>query len=154
MMRVPIVRAGKCGYCKVGDAKAHGIKGSRAMPLAILPETPPLRVDESGAIRVGKTRVLFVLVVHAFQEGATPEDIVRMYETLDLADVYAVVAFYLRHRLEVEEYLAEYEAEANAVWEKIRLRQGDQSDIRNRLLARKAALDSAGEAERSRAKSG
>ena len=43
------------------------------MPLTIQPEAPPLRVDESGAVRVGNTRVLFVLVVQAFQNGATPE---------------------------------------------------------------------------------
>jgi uncharacterized protein (DUF433 family) len=111
------------------------------MPLTIQPEAPPLRIDDSGAVRVGNTRVLFVLVVHAFQNGATPEDIIRMYETLTLADAYGAVAYYLRHREEVEAYLEEYDRQAEAVWEKIRARQGDQSEIRKRLLARKAALD-------------
>ena len=36
---------------------------------------------------------------------ATPETIVQRYSTLALADVYAVVTYYLRHRSEVEEYL-------------------------------------------------
>ena len=40
------------------------------MPLTIHPDTPPLRIDDAGAVRVGKTRVLFVLVVRAFQDGA------------------------------------------------------------------------------------
>src|SRR5687767_2135118 len=111
------------------------------MPLTIQPEAPPLRVDESGAVRVGNTRVLFVLVVRAFQNGATPEDIVRMYETLNLADTYAAVAYYLRHKSEVEAFLTEYDEQAEEVWKKIRERQGDQSGIRARLLARKAALE-------------
>jgi hypothetical protein len=39
-------------------------------------EAPPLSLDESGAVRVGKTRVLLMLVIQEFQWGATPEDIV------------------------------------------------------------------------------
>jgi uncharacterized protein (DUF433 family) len=113
------------------------------MPLTIQPEAPPLRVDEAGAVRVGNTRVLFALVVRAFQNGATPEDIIRMYETLSLDDAYGAVAYYLRHRAAVEAYLAEHDREAAEVWEKIRERQGDQSGVRARLLARKAALDAA-----------
>jgi uncharacterized protein (DUF433 family) len=111
------------------------------MPLTIQAEAPPLRADEAGAVRVGNTRVLFVLVVRAFQNGAAPEDIIRMYETLNLADAYAAVAYYLRHREEVEAYLAEYGRQAEEVWEKIRARQGDQSEVRKRLLARKATLE-------------
>ena len=64
-----------------------------------------------------------------------------MYDTLDLSDAYAVVGYYLRHKAEVEGYLAEYDREAEEVWKKIRARQGDSSGIRARLLARKAALD-------------
>ena len=108
------------------------------MPLNIQPEAPPLRVDESGAVRVGKTRMLFVLVVRAFQSGATPEDIVRMYETLDLGETYAAVAYYLRHRKEVEDYLAEYDREAEEVWKKIRERQGSSTGLREQLLRRLA----------------
>ena len=114
------------------------------MPLTIHPDAPPLRIDESGAVRVGKTRVLFVLVVREFQNGATPEEIVLAYDTLDLADAYAAVAYYLRHEAEVEEYLAEYDREAEEVWKKVRARQGDASGIRARLLARKAAREANG----------
>ena len=60
------------------------------------PEAPPLRREDSGAIRVGQTRVLLELVVHAFQDGATPEAIVQGYPTLSLAEVYAVIAYALR----------------------------------------------------------
>jgi uncharacterized protein (DUF433 family) len=54
-------------------------------------EAPPLREDESGALRVGNSRVLLELVIQAFQDGATPETIVQRYPTLALADAYAVI---------------------------------------------------------------
>jgi uncharacterized protein (DUF433 family) len=108
------------------------------MPLTIQTEAPPLRVDESGAIRVGKTRVLFVLVVQAFQNGETPEGIVEMYDTLELPDVYAAVAYYLRHRSEVEAYLKEYDQQADEIRKKIEERQGSSAGLREQLLQRLA----------------
>jgi uncharacterized protein (DUF433 family) len=108
------------------------------MNLTIESEVPPLRVDESGAVRVGKTRVLFALIVRAFQGGASPEDIVRAYDTLDLADVYAAVAYYLCHRPEVEQYLAEYDLQAEEIRLKIEERHGSQVGISERLLRRLA----------------
>src|SRR4051812_44227441 len=108
------------------------------MTLTIQVEAPPLRVDEAGAVRVGKTRVLLVLVIHAFQDGATPEEIVQMYDSLSLAEVYAVIAYYLRHRDEVEAYLAEYERQAAEVRKRVETAQKDLPDIRQRLLAERA----------------
>ena len=37
----------------------------------------PLRVDSSGAVRVGNTRVALLSVLTAFQRGETPEQIVH-----------------------------------------------------------------------------
>ena len=72
-------------------------------------DSVPLRVDESGAIRVGNTRVLFYLVIEAYKSGNSAEAIVEMYDTLVLADVHAAVAYYLRHKDEVEVFLSEVE---------------------------------------------
>jgi len=58
----------------------------------------PLTTDAGGAVRVRGTRVLFELVIRAVQRGACPEEIVRMYDTLDVADVYLVIAYYLKNR--------------------------------------------------------
>jgi uncharacterized protein (DUF433 family) len=44
-------------------------------------------------------------VVEQYENGMAPEDLVRAYDTLDLADVHAVIAYYLRHREEVRAYL-------------------------------------------------
>lgn len=72
----------------------------------------PLRQDEHGTIRVGNTRVTLELVIHAHEGGATAEEIARRFDTLEAADVHAVIAYFLRHRREVDDYLARREAEA------------------------------------------
>jgi uncharacterized protein (DUF433 family) len=100
-------------------------------------EAPPLREDAVGAVRVGDSRVLLDLVIRAFQDGATPETIVQRYSTLTLSDVYAVIAYYLRHRREVEEYLARREQQAERSRQRIESQQGDLSEIRARLLAQR-----------------
>jgi uncharacterized protein (DUF433 family) len=99
-------------------------------------EQPPLREDAAGALRVGDSRVLLDLVIRAFQDGATPETIVQRYSTLALSDVYAVIAYYLRHRSQIEAYLAEREQKAEEVRQRLD-QQGDLSEIRARLLAQR-----------------
>jgi uncharacterized protein (DUF433 family) len=98
-------------------------------------EAPPLREDAAGALRFGASRVLLELVIRAFQEGATPGTIVQRYATLALPDVYAVVAYYLRHRSEVDGYLAQREQKAEEARQRLESQQGDLSEIRARLLA-------------------
>ncbi len=109
------------------------------MPFTIQAEAPPLREDAAGAVRVGDSRVLLELVIWAFQDGATPETIVQRYSALALRDVYAVIAYYLRHRSEVEEYLTRREQKAEEVRQRLETQQGDLSDIRARLLAQRQA---------------
>jgi uncharacterized protein (DUF433 family) len=108
------------------------------MPLTIHEDAVPLRVDETGTVRVGNTRVLFVLVVQAFKAGESPESIVEMYDALNLADVYGAVAYYLRHREEVEAYLIEYDRQAEEIRKKIEELQGPQTGLREKLLRRLA----------------
>jgi uncharacterized protein (DUF433 family) len=100
-------------------------------------EVPPLHEDSSGAVRVGTSRVLLELVIRAFQDGATPETIVQRYATLALPDAYAAINYYLHHRGEIEDYLARREQTAEEVQQRITKQQGDLSEIRARLLARR-----------------
>ena len=106
------------------------------MDITLQTEAPPLRRDEAGSLRVGSSRVLLELVIRAFQDGATPETIAQRYPTAALADIYAVVAYYLRHRGDVEAYLAEREQKAEEVRRRIESHQGDLAGLRDRLLAR------------------
>ena len=106
------------------------------MEIMLQTEVPPLRRDASGALRVGRSRVLLELVIHAFQDGATPEVIVQRYPSATLADIYAVIAYYLRHQADIEAYLTERGQRAQEVRQRIESHQGDLTDLRVRLLAR------------------
>ena len=86
-------------------------------------------------IRIGATRVTLESVVHACLDGESTEGIVERFPTLDLADVHATVAWFLRHRREVDSYIEECRREQE--WNR------DESDrtapvagLRARLLAR------------------
>jgi uncharacterized protein (DUF433 family) len=100
-------------------------------------DTPPLEEDESGAVRVGNSRVLLELVIRAFNSGATPEAIVERYDALALRDVYAVIAYYLRHRDEVDAYLVQRERHAEEVRRRIESQGGDSGVIRENPLRRR-----------------
>jgi len=98
-----------------------------------------LEKDAAGVLYVGKTRVPLDTVVFAFDEGATPEEILWRYPTLDLSQVYAAISYYLQNRGEVENYLkqraarhAEIKAEAEARF--------SPKGIRKRLLARRDSI--------------
>ena len=107
------------------------------MSLVIEAPPVPLRTDEHGVMRVGKTRVPLDTVVFAFNHGSSPEEIVMSYPTLDLEDVYAVVNYYLHNRAEVDSYLNQREAEAARIREENEKRF-PPAGIRARLLARRS----------------
>ncbi len=103
---------------------------------AIAVENAPLITDDQGVIRVANTRVTLDTVVAAFLEGCTPEEIDEQYPSLPLSDIYLAIGYYLKHRDEVNAYLAERQRQAE------RNRQAAEQrfnpvEIRERLLARK-----------------
>jgi len=97
---------------------------------------PPLRFDGQGVCRVADTRVTLLTLIEAFLEGAAPEEIYQDYPSVGLADVYAVIAFYLGNRDEIDAYLDTVRGHEAHVIEEIKLRS-PLSEIRRRLLARK-----------------
>jgi uncharacterized protein (DUF433 family) len=103
----------------------------------------PLREEPSGVFRVGGSRVLLELVLRAFKSGATPENIVLSYDTLNLIDVYAVIAGYLANPAPFEEYLRQCDEAASETRRKIETAQGPQGNLREILLARAKAKGSA-----------
>ncbi len=106
------------------------------MSLSPATEPVPLKTDRDGVARVGGTRVALDAVVAAFLDGATAEEIAHRYPSLELADVYAVIGYYLRHRREVEDYLRERRREGGEVRRKNE--SGfDPTGIRERLVARR-----------------
>jgi uncharacterized protein (DUF433 family) len=111
---------------------------------AVIRDDPPLWRDEAGAWRVGNTRVLLELVIRAYKRKESPEIIVERYPTLALADVHAVIAYYLRHTEDVEEYLRECEEKAAEARRLIEANQPARPGFREELearLARRSAED-------------
>ena len=102
----------------------------------IATEPIPLTVDPNGVIRVAETRVTLDSVVLAFLDGATAEEIAQQYPTIDLADVYAVIGYYLKKQPEIEAYLKQRQKVAEKIRKKNESRFPSQN-IRARLLARK-----------------
>jgi uncharacterized protein (DUF433 family) len=85
------------------------------MTLTISTLRVPLKVDKDNVVRVGDTRVTLDTVVTAFQEGATAEEIVQQYPSLELAGVYSVIGYYLQRRSEVENYLQQRQSQGEMV---------------------------------------
>jgi uncharacterized protein (DUF433 family) len=75
----------------------------------------PLRNDGHGGLRVGQTRVSLESVWQLYQQGASPADILRAFNTLNPADLYAVLAWALRHPEDVDAYLKRRDEEAAAL---------------------------------------
>lgn len=107
------------------------------MTLLIAPEPTPLTTDTDGVVRVGGTRVTLDTIVYAFEEGATAEEIAQQYPSLHLADVYAVIGYYLRQRSNVHAYLERRQQQAAAIHRQNEARF-DPHGVRDRLLARRA----------------
>ncbi len=109
------------------------------MATAFPSDPVPIVRDTEGTLRIGESRVLLDLVIRAFQDGATPEAIAQRYATVALADVYAVIAFYLRHPEEINTYLLQREQMAGEFRQKIEQHQQDLTALRHRLRAQRAA---------------
>jgi hypothetical protein len=74
--------------------------------------------------------------VTAYDRGATGEEIVDRYPTLDIASVYEVLAYVLRNRATVDEYMAKQREKADKLQAEIEERFPPHG-IRARLLARR-----------------
>jgi uncharacterized protein (DUF433 family) len=108
------------------------------MSLEIKDLSVPLWVDEYGRVRVGQTRVTLDTVIGAFKRGDTPEQILQDFDTLNLADIYAAVTFYLFNREAVEAYLREQERIGEEIQRQMEAHY-PSTGLRERLLARRDA---------------
>lgn len=101
----------------------------------IQPDPVPLAMDGAGRLMVVGTRVPVDTLISAFKRGESPEAIHESFDTVALADVYAVLAYYLRHRADIEQYLSERERQGTEI--QARMESEYPSDgLRARLLAR------------------
>jgi uncharacterized protein (DUF433 family) len=99
-------------------------------------EPLPLVTDANGVVRISKSRITLDTIVTAFLEGAIAEEIREQYPSLQLADIYSVISYYLRHQAEVDAYLLERQRLATEV-QKEAERRFNPIGVRDRLLARR-----------------
>jgi uncharacterized protein (DUF433 family) len=102
----------------------------------LIAEPPPLYATDEGVVRIKGTRVSLDTVIGAFQNGSTAEQIAYKYPSLNLADIYAVITYYLRHRQEVDAYLVQQRQETENIRQEVEERFSP-SGVRERLLARR-----------------
>ncbi len=81
----------------------------------------PLTFQEDGTIRLKGTRLLLDMIIGAHQRGDCPEDIFDAFPSnkYTVADIYAVIAYYLSHKVKIDNHLAKRKIKAEAVWKMI-----------------------------------
>jgi len=95
----------------------------------------PIYTDENGRMRVSGTRVLIDLVVYAYHQGKTPEQIVQMYPTLTLERVYSAIGYYLRQQDTIDAYIQRMDEEAERIQREVEA-DYPRKVTRDELLAR------------------
>ncbi len=72
-------------------------------------------------------------VIHAFKSGDTPESIISAFPSLSLADVYTVIAYYLRHRTQIDQQIEQEQSHAIALRQALETQQPELFTLQNRL---------------------
>jgi uncharacterized protein (DUF433 family) len=102
-------------------------------------QSVPLAPTENGTIRVTGSRVSLEAVVGQYEQGSTAEQIQESFPSLRLADIYAVISYYLNHREQVDEYLCEQETKAQALRDNIEadpVYKSKLTELRERIKSR------------------
>jgi len=111
------------------------------MPLTIHRDPVPLRVDEEGTIRVGNTRITLDILLGDHWRGMTPKQIVEQLDSLTMADVHGALAYYHRHKDELDAYLQNRAEDSARMQREIEATQPTFDQIRSSLLARRTGTD-------------
>jgi uncharacterized protein (DUF433 family) len=104
--------------------------------------TAPLICEEDGTIRIRGSRVTLDSILHAFQQGATAEQIQDSFPSVTLGDIYGAIAYYLEHRARVDAYLTMQKRAAQETQQ----RQDERLEViafRERIRARRRGVGQA-----------
>jgi uncharacterized protein (DUF433 family) len=105
------------------------------MSITLATDPNPMHLDQQGVLRIGGTRVTLDTVMQAYFDGSSPEEIALRYDSLSLADIHATLAYYLRRKTELDQYLKARQLQSQQIRQHVEQRQGVQH-IRERLNAR------------------
>ena len=99
------------------------------------PDTVPLVQWEDGSVRVQGTRLLLAMIVTAFQQGYTPDEINDSFPSASVAQIKAVVDWYLNNQSEADAYLEEEEAEGERL--RLEIQNRPEYKAKTEILKRK-----------------
>ncbi len=94
----------------------------------------PLTAGQDGALFVTGTRVSLHSVVCLFEGGASAEEIAHEFDSLDLPDVYAIIAYYLRNKTVLDAKLADEEKRSEEA--AVAFERAIPNHLREKLLRR------------------
>lgn len=97
---------------------------------------PALTEDAAGVLRITGTRVSLDTVVMAFDQDASAERIVARFPSLNIASVNEVIAYVVRNRAAIDEYMARRREQSVALRAEIEKRFPSKG-LRAKLLARR-----------------
>jgi uncharacterized protein (DUF433 family) len=102
-------------------------------------QNTPLIISDDGTLRVKGSRVTLDVIVRQFKQGATAEQILEDFPSLNLRDVYGTIYYYLDHEEEVEEYL-KTQKDAAAETRKFIERKNDSKILREHIRAKRKQI--------------
>lgn len=104
-------------------------------------QSVPLFLSKDGTIRVKGTRLPVDRIIYLHNQGEIPESIFESFpsDAYSIADIYAIIAYYLSNKEKFDKYLAEREKEAQRIREEIESRPGykeESEEWRKKILER------------------
>jgi uncharacterized protein (DUF433 family) len=105
-------------------------------------QTVPLTQTPEGVIRVTGTRLPLDTILHHYKQGASAEEISNRFPAVSLAQVHAILSYYLNHQAELDAYLQEQDKASEAFQKQLEANpqyQANRVAFRERLMQRWAA---------------
>lgn len=88
-----------------------------------------LQQTTDGTIRIGETRVSLETIIAAYRRGDRPEEISEGFPAIALADVYALIAYYLKNQTAIDAYLAQQDEDARRILDEIAALPGNAAKM-------------------------
>jgi uncharacterized protein (DUF433 family) len=93
----------------------------------------PWYEDAHGTLFVRNTTIPLEYVIHTFQQSNRPQDIVEQFDALEVADVYAVLAYYFANRERIEDYLVQQGEKAQAIRQRLEAQKPEMFTLEKKL---------------------
>lgn len=106
----------------------------KTLPIAL----PPYLHEQDDEIRLVGHRISIVDILTFYRDGYTAEMLAARYESITLAQIHHVIAFYLENQAVVDGYLDQYLKDCED-GRKRALATPEQQRLRQRLLTLRAA---------------